>query len=81
VDVGGGCGGGGGGGIGVGGGGGGGRGGAAEAGPGQGLELAHFRAQLEDLRDTSLTLELNLSTLGPHARVDMGNMGDKVSSS
>ena len=31
--------------------------------PHQGLTLAHFRAQLEDLRDTSLTLELNLSTL------------------
>jgi hypothetical protein len=28
----------------------------------QGLTLAHFRAQLEDLRDTSLKLELNLST-------------------
>jgi hypothetical protein len=28
----------------------------------QGLTLAHFRAQVEDLRDTSLTLELNLST-------------------
>jgi hypothetical protein len=31
---------------------------------GQGLTLAHFTAQLEDLRDTSLTLELNGSTFG-----------------
>jgi len=30
----------------------------------QGLTLAHFKAQLEDLRDTSLTLEPNLSTFG-----------------
>ena len=45
----------------------------------QGLTLAHFRAQREDLRDTSLTVELNLSTLGTHPRVDMGHMGDKLS--
>jgi len=45
----------------------------------QGLTLAHFRAQLEDLRDTSLTLELNLSTCGTHPRVNLGCMGDKVS--
>ena len=48
---------------------------------GQGLTLAHFRAQLEDLRDTSLTPELNLSTFGRHQRVNLGYMGDKVSSS
>jgi hypothetical protein len=35
----------------------------------QGLTLAHFKAQLEDLRDTSLTLELNVSTFGPHPRL------------
>jgi len=35
----------------------------------QGLTLAHFRAQLEGLRDTLLMLELNLSTLGTHPRV------------
>jgi len=46
---------------------------------GQGLTLAHFKAQLEDLRDTSLTSELNLSTLGPHPRVNMGCVVDKVS--
>jgi len=44
----------------------------------QGLTLAHFKAQLEDLRDTSLTLERNLSTIGPHPRVSLGYMGDKV---
>ena len=45
----------------------------------QGLTIAHFRAQLEDLRDTSLTLELNLSTFGTHPRVNLGlYMGVKV---
>jgi hypothetical protein len=48
---------------------------------GQGLTLAHFRAQLEDLRDTSLTLELNLSTSGTHPTVMLGCTGDNVSSS
>jgi len=45
----------------------------------QGLTLPHFKAQLEDLRDTSLTLELNLSTFGPHPRVHLGCLGNKVS--
>ena len=45
----------------------------------QGLTLAHFTAQLEDLRDTSLTVELNLSTFGTHPRVRLGQIGDKVS--
>jgi len=45
----------------------------------QGLTLAHFRAQLEDIRDTSLSSELNLSTCGTHSRVTLGCMGDKVS--
>ena len=45
----------------------------------QGLTLAHFRAQLEDLRDTSLTLELNLSTFGTHPRINLCYMGDRVS--
>jgi hypothetical protein len=44
----------------------------------QGLTLAHLRAQLEDLQDTSLTLELNLSSFGTHPRVDLGYMGDEV---
>ena len=46
---------------------------------GQGLALAHFKPQLEDLRDTSLTLELNLSTFGTHPPVNLGHTGDKVS--
>jgi len=45
----------------------------------QGLTLAHFRAQLEVLRDTLLTLKLNLSTFGTPQRVKLGYMGDKVS--
>jgi len=45
----------------------------------QGLTFAHFRAQLEDLRNTSLTSELNMSTFGTHPRVNMGHMEDKVS--
>ena len=43
----------------------------------QGLTLAHFRAQLEDLRDTSLTLDLNLSSFGTHPRVNVGQLGTK----
>ena len=39
----------------------------------QGLTLVHLRAQLEELRDTSLTLELNLSTFGTHPRVIWGS--------
>jgi len=45
----------------------------------QGLTLAHLRAQLEDFRDTTLTLELNLSTFGTHPRVGFGSMGHKLS--
>ena len=44
--------------------------------PGQGHTFAHFIAQLEDLRDLSLTLQLNLSTFGTHPRVRLGYMGD-----
>ena len=47
--------------------------------PSQGLTLVHFSAQLEALRDTSLTLELNLSTFETHPRVNLAYMGDKVS--
>ena len=47
---------------------------------GQGLTLAHFRDQVEDLRNTSLTLQLNLSTFGTHPQVNVGQMRDKVSS-
>jgi hypothetical protein len=45
----------------------------------QGPTLAHFRAQLEDLQDTSLTLDLNLRTFGTHPWVRLGRMGDIVS--
>jgi len=45
----------------------------------QGLTLVHFSAQLEDLRDTSLTSELNLSTFRTHPRINLGHMGEKVS--
>jgi len=38
----------------------------------QGLTCAHVQAQLEDVRDTSLTLVLNLSTFGTHPRVVLG---------
>jgi hypothetical protein len=40
----------------------------------QGLTLAHVRAQLEDLQDTSLTLKLNLSTFETHPRLILGTM-------
>ena len=40
-----------------------------------------LQSSLEDLRDTSLTLELNLSTLREHPRVRLAHMGDNVSSS
>ena len=43
----------------------------------QGLTLARFTAQLEDLRDTSLTSELNLSTFEPHPMVNLGCMVPK----
>jgi len=45
----------------------------------RGLTLAHFTAQLEDLGNTSLNLELNLSTFGIRPRVNLGFMGDTIS--
>ena len=45
----------------------------------QGLTLAHSRAQLEDLRERILTLELNWSTFRTHPRVNLTLVGDKVS--
>jgi hypothetical protein len=42
---------------------------------GRGLHSSIFTAQLEVLRDTSLTLELNLSTFRTHARVGLGYRG------
>jgi len=46
----------------------------------QGLTLVHFTAQLDDLRDTALTLQVNLSTFGTHPRANLSYMGDRVSS-
>jgi len=43
-----------------------------------GLTLAHFTAQLEDLRDTSLTLELKLSSFGTYPRVHVAYVRDGV---
>ena len=43
------------------------------------IHWSHFRAQLEDLRDTLLTLELHLITFGTHPRVHLGYTGDKAS--
>jgi hypothetical protein len=40
-----------------------------------------LQSSIELLRDTSLTLELNLSIFGTHPRVNSGDLGDKVSSS
>ena len=39
------------------------------------------KLNLRTFGNTSLTLELNLSTLGTHPRVNLGYMGDRVSSS
>jgi len=47
--------------------------------PRQGLTLAHFTAQFEDLRGTSITFELNVSTFGTHPRVSWVYMGHYVS--
>ena len=44
----------------------------------QGLTLAHFSAQLETFRHTSLTLELKLSTVMTHPQVNFGDTWDKV---
>jgi len=34
---------------------------------------------LRTFGNTSLTLELNVSTLGTHPRINLGHVGDKVS--
>jgi len=43
----------------------------------QGLTLAPFKAQIEDLRDSSLKSELDLSTFGTHPRDNLGHIGTK----
>jgi len=45
----------------------------------QGLTHAHFTAKLEDLRETLIPLDLNLSTFGTGPRVTLGYKGDTVS--
>jgi hypothetical protein len=45
----------------------------------RGLHSLTSEIQLEDLRDTSLTLELNLSTFTTHPQVNLGLMGDEAS--
>jgi len=45
----------------------------------QGLTLTHSRAQFEDLRDASLTVELTLNIFGTHRRATLSYMGVKVS--
>ena len=45
---------------------------------GRGLHLLTSGLNLRNFRNTSLTLELNLSTFGTHPRVNLGYMGDTV---
>jgi hypothetical protein len=55
---------------------------ASASAPKQGLTFAHFTAQLEDLRDTGLKLQLTLNTLSTietHPGVILGHVGDKAS--
>jgi len=46
---------------------------------GRSLHSLTSALNLRTFGNTSLTLELNLSTLGTHQRVKLGYMGDKVS--
>ena len=46
--------------------------------PGTGLHSLTTKLNLRTFGKTSLPLELNLSTIGPHPRVNQGDMGDKV---
>jgi len=41
--------------------------------------LLPFKLNLRTFGNTSLPLALNLSTFGPRPRVNLGQMGDKVS--
>jgi hypothetical protein len=45
----------------------------------RGLHSLTSEFNLRTFRNTSLTLELNLSTLGTHQRVNLGQTGEKVS--
>jgi len=46
---------------------------------GRGLHSLTSKLNLRTFGNTSLTLELNLNTIGPHPRVNLGYMGDNVS--
>jgi hypothetical protein len=46
---------------------------------GRGLHSFSFQLNLRTIGNTLLPLELNLSTFGPHPRVTLGHMWDKVS--
>jgi len=45
---------------------------------GRGLHSLTTELNLRTIWDTSITLELNLSTFGTHPRVRLGSMGDEV---
>jgi hypothetical protein len=45
----------------------------------RGLHSLTSQLNLRTLGNASLTLELILSTIGTHPRVDLGHIGDKVS--
>jgi hypothetical protein len=46
---------------------------------GRGLHSLTSKLNLRTFGNTSLLLELNLSTIGAHPRVNLGYLGDKVS--
>jgi hypothetical protein len=46
---------------------------------GRGLHSLTSELNLRTFRKTSLPLELNLSTSGPHPRINLGYVGNKVS--
>jgi hypothetical protein len=46
---------------------------------GRGLHSLTSQLNLRNFKNTSLPLELNLSTFGTHPRVDFGHMGGTVS--
>jgi hypothetical protein len=47
--------------------------------PDRGLHSSTSELKLRTFGNTSLTLQLNPSTSGPHPRVELGHVGDKVS--
>jgi hypothetical protein len=45
----------------------------------RGLHSPTSELNLKDLQDTSLAVQLNLSTFGTHPRINLGHAGDKAS--